>query len=179
MKKNFYLLTLLLFLLGSAFGQDCSSLQISYSATESRCVATGSITVNVTGGSGNFNYQVSGALSTPLTSSNHITGLKAGTYTITVKDLTNGCTKQLANAYVPGTYQDPRFQLVKTDPGCSGNNGTIAVTNQQFGRGPFLYTIVSPSPSSVGVSNTSGSFSGLTPGEYTIRLQDSCGSTLR
>jgi hypothetical protein len=114
-------------------------------------------------------------VSTPVTSSNIITGLGPGYYTVAVTDLNTGCTKQQNNIYVSGSYADPRFQLTKTDATCSGNDGSISTLNQQYGRSPFTYTIIAPSPSNVGATNTTGNFSGLTPGEYVVRLQDSCG----
>lgn len=175
MKFKFYLLPLILFLSNQAIAQSCSSLTLSYTTAESRCVATGSITVNVSGGSGNYNFKAAGTITTPVTSSNQITGLPPGYYTVFVKDLNTNCTKQLDSVQVTGSYSDPRFQLVKTDATCSGNDGTISVFNQQYGRSPFTYTIIAPSPSNVGATNTTGSFTGLTPGEYAIQLQDSCG----
>jgi hypothetical protein len=138
-------------------------------------MATGSITVHVTGGSGDYNYKVTGPVSPPTTSSNIITGLSTGYYTIYVKDLTTGCLKQQDSVFVPGSYSDPRFQLTKTDAGCAGNDGTISVMNAQYGRSPFIYTIIAPSPSGVGMTNATGNFAGLTAGEYSVQLQDSCG----
>src|SRR3982751_1282431 len=98
MKSQFYLLPLLLFLFFRSAAQDCSSLSISYTTSESRCIATGSIHVNVTGGSGSYTYKAVGPVSTPNTSSNNITGLPKGYYTIFVKDLTTGCIKQVDSA---------------------------------------------------------------------------------
>lgn len=175
MKIKFYLLPLLLFHCIGAGAQVCSGLTINCAVSESRCVATGSITMNVGGGSGNYNYQALGPISTPITSSNSITGLPPGYYSVVVKDLTAGCTKQKDSVYVPGSYSDPRFALTKTDASCANNDGTISVSTQQFGRSPFIYTILPPSPSGAGTTNSTGNFSGLAPGEYHIRLQDSCG----
>jgi hypothetical protein len=175
MKFKFYAFFLLLLLFDLAYGQDCSSLSFTYSTAESRCVATGSITVNVSGGSGNYNYKAIGPVTTPVTSSNIITGLAPGYYSVLVTDLTTTCSKQIDSIYVNGSYSDPRFQLTKSDASCAGNDGSISVVNQQFGRSPFTYTIIAPSPSSVGTTNTTGSFSGLIPGEYVVQLQDSCG----
>jgi hypothetical protein len=175
MKLKFYLLPLLLFLFTYCKGQDCSGLSFTYSASESRCVATGSITVTVTGGSGNYNFKAVGPISTPLTSSNIITGLPPGYYTVSVKDLNSNCTVQHDSVFISGSYNDPRFQLTKTNATCAGNDGTISTMDQQFGRSPFSYTIVAPSASKLGESNNTGSFTGLIPGEYAIQLQDSCG----
>lgn len=175
MKVKFYILPLLLFLCRQAGAQDCTTLSLTYTTSESRCVSTGSITVQVSGGSGNYNYKAVGPVSTPTTSSNLITGLPTGYYTIQVKDLNTGCQLEVDSAFVAGSYSDPRFQLIKTDVSCAGNDGSVSVQNQQFGRSPFSYTIIAPSPSGVGASNTTGQFNGLLPGEYYIRLQDSCG----
>lgn len=175
MKSEFCFLFLLLFFFDQIYGQDCSSLTFTYTTAESRCVATGSITVNVTGGSGNYNYEAVGPVTTPITSSNIITGLAPGYYSVLVKDLNSGCTTQQDSIYVNGSYADPRFQLTKTDATCAGNDGTISTMNLQNGRSPFTYTIISPSPSNVGATSSTGNFTGLTPGEYAIQLQDSCG----
>ena len=39
-----------------ALAQACAGVQVAYTATESRCMSTGAITLAVTGGSGNYNY---------------------------------------------------------------------------------------------------------------------------
>ncbi len=138
-------------------------------------MATGSITTIVTGGSGNYNYRVVGPVTKPFTSSNTITGLSAGYYRVIVEDVNNNCTVFRDSVMVPGTYQDPRFQLSRNNVSCRGNDGSIALVDQQFGRAPFTYSIIAPSPSLVGTSNTTGSFSNLVAGEYYVQLQDSCG----
>src|SRR6187397_526083 len=133
--KKLYLIPLLFFLYTTSKAQTCS-LNFTYTSSESRCVATGTITVNVTGGSGNYNYKAIGPVTTPSTSSNIISGLAPGLYSIIVKDMTTGCTKTVNNVQVLGDYNDPRFQLTKTDAGCAGNDGTVTVMNAQFGRSP-------------------------------------------
>jgi hypothetical protein len=174
MKKLYIFFSLLLIALQLA-AQDCSTLQFTTAVTESRCFATGSINVTASGGSGSYNYRVIGPVTKPFTSANLITGLQAGYYKVIVKDVNTNCTKEKDSVYVPGTYQDPRFQLTKQNVTCLGNDGSIQVINQQYGRAPFTYTIISPSASSVGTTNTSGNFAGLIPGEYYVQLKDSCG----
>jgi len=161
--------------LNKALSQTCPSLTFTYISSESRCTSTGSITVTVTSGAGNYNYKVIGPISTPFTSSNVITGLLPGNYQLVVRDINNNCENTQANVVVQGSYADPRFLLNSTDVTCAGNNGTIDVYDVQYGRAPFDYTIVSPSPSNVGINNTTGHFTNLTPGEYAIQLRDSCG----
>ena len=158
------------------YSQSCSNLTVTYSATESRCMATGTLQITASGGSGNYNYKVSGPTATAFTSSNLITGLQPGTYTLTVRDIVANCNLDVANVMISGSYSDPRFSLVATDVTCNnGSDGTISVSSLQFGRSPFTYSIVAPSPMGVGTNNTTGVFTGLTPGLYSVQLMDSCG----
>ncbi|MGZ8538295.1 MAG: hypothetical protein ACXWV9_08540, partial [Flavisolibacter sp.] len=90
--KKIYLLPFLFFFAIVSIAQPCTNLNFTYTSTESRCVATGTITVNVTGGSGNYNYKATGPVTTPSTSSNLISGLAPGLYSILVKDMTTGCS---------------------------------------------------------------------------------------
>ncbi len=180
MKKLYTFIFVIAFFLcnicsNTSIAQSCPSLTFNYTSLESRCTSTGSITVNVTSGPGSYNYKVTGPVSTPFTSSNVITGLQPGTYQIIVRDINNNCENTANNVVVDGSYDDPRFLLNKTDVSCLGNDGTIDVDDVQYGRAPFDYTIIAPSPSNVGTTNTSGHFSNLTPGEYAIQLRDSCG----
>jgi len=139
-------------------------------------MATGSIQVNITGGSGNYNIKVTGPVSTAYTSSTNITGLASGTYVVSVKDITSNCVTEKYNVVVGGSYSEPRFVLNKTDVTCmNGTDGTVTVSNLLGGRSPFTYSIVAPSPSGVGTTNTTGYFTNLVAGEYAIQLKDSCG----
>jgi hypothetical protein len=161
------------------FSQTCTganSITTTFIVSESRCAATGVIQVAATGGSGVYNYKAIGPVTTPFSSSNIITGLPAGTYQVIIKDVNRNCTKSTDVVVVPGTYRDPRFQLITTNLSCTnGSDGTITVDNQQYGRSPFTYTIIAPSPYGVGNNNTTGIFTGLPHGSYYIQLTDSCG----
>jgi hypothetical protein len=157
--------------------QSCT-LTATATASPSQCKSTGSITVNVSdeNGSGNYNYTVTGTSYSSTTSTNMISGLPAGIYNVVVKDIVNGCTTQVDSVIVGGSYQDPRFTLAETDVTCNGAaNGTITVGNVQYGKAPFAYSIVAPSPSGVGTTNSTGYFTNLIPGDYTVQLNDSCG----
>ncbi|MDP4214298.1 MAG: T9SS type A sorting domain-containing protein [Bacteroidota bacterium] len=184
MKLNLYpisgfvvpLLLLQLIFTNKLDAQDCSGLTATYSAIESRCTATGALQINASGGSGTYNYKLTGTITTDFTSSSLITGLTPGTYNIIVKDIVSGCTYEMDNIIIPGSYSDPRFGITETDVSCvNGTDGTVSVAAIQNGRGPFLFTLVSPSPMSVGTSNATGVFTGLIPGSYSVQLTDSCG----
>jgi len=161
----------------TGLSQNCRELKATYAAIESRCTATGSLKVTPSGGSGTYNYKMAGPTTVDYTSSNTITGLQPGTYTLTVRDIVTNCETTLTNVVIPGTYVQPKFGLTQSDVTCNnGNDGTITVTGVLNGRTPFVYKIVAPSPSGVGTTNSTGSFSGLTPGTYSVQLTDSCGS---
>ena len=160
----------------SSDGQICDSLRATFFTNESRCAATGSIKVSVTGGSGAYKYKTSGPVNSNYTSSDSITGLSAGTYTVTINDISTNCTFTQSNVIVSGSYQDPRFTLSGINVSCdNGNNGGITVNGQQFGREPFAYTIVASSPMGVGTTNSTGVFTKLIGGDYRIKMTDSCG----
>ena len=76
--------------------------------------------------------------------------------------LAQGCTTN---------YVEPSFQLQKTDPTCLPNSGGIQVINTTGGLGPFTYTLVEAS-----ITNSTGNFTALGPGLYTVELRDACGT---
>lgn len=180
MKKIYFLsLTLLCFLALSSFhlvAQSCAGFGATAEGYESRCAATGSIKISAFGGSGAYSYKVTGPITTNFTSADSITGLPAGTYTVTVSDISKNCTFNLSNIIVPGTYSDPRFTLTTQDVTCdNGFNGSIHLNTINRGRAPFEFSIVAPSPMGIGTTNSTGEFTDLKAGIYTIRLTDSCG----
>ncbi|MHA4809606.1 T9SS type A sorting domain-containing protein [Flavitalea flava] len=184
MKPNLYpyagLLILLVFQLcatTTGFSQNCRELTATYSTFESRCTATGAIGITASGGSGTYNYKVQGPTNSDFTSSSLITGLPSGTYTVTVKDIVSNCSLQLDNVIVGGTYQTPRFGITETDVTClNGNDGAISVVGLQNGLSPFMYSLVAPSQMGVGTTSSTGTFTGLTPGSYSVQMTDSCGA---
>ena len=156
--------------------QDCSTLGATATPYESRCAATGSIIVFAFGGSGSYKYKTTGPVNSNFTTSDSLTGLSAGIYSVIINDLVTNCTLTLNNVVVPGTYQDPRFILTGANVSCdNGSNGSVTVTGTQFGRSPFAYTIAAPSPFGVGTTNNTGLFPNLPAGDYSIRMTDSCG----
>ncbi len=156
--------------------QSCASLSAAAAGYESRCASTGSIKVWASGGTGSYKYRVIGPITSNFTSLDSITGLPPGMYNVVVNDIISNCTFMIEEVEVTGNYQDPRFTLIKTDVTCdNGSNATITATDVQFGRPPFTYSIIAPSPMGIGTTNSTGVFTGLSAGNYTIRLTDSCG----
>lgn len=160
----------------NTFAQDCSFLTATFKAYESRCAATGSIKVFTSGGSGSYKFKTLTPINSNYTTSDSLTGLSAGPYTVIVTDIVTNCSFTQNGIIVPGSYQDPRFALTKVDVTCDGgNNGIIQATGLQFGTAPFLFTIVARSAMSVGTKSSIGLFKNLASGDYTVRLADSCG----
>ncbi len=156
--------------------QDCALLKASFQTNESRCAATGSIKVNVSGGSGSYKYKTIGPVNSNFTTTDSITGLSAGTYTVVINDIVSNCVITKTGIIVSGSYEDPRFTLKNIDVSCdNGQNGSITVNNLQNGRSPFTFSIAAPSPMGIGTTNSTGIFKNLVAGDYSIRLTDSCG----
>ncbi|HVW60783.1 MAG TPA: hypothetical protein VHC48_12125, partial [Puia sp.] len=171
------LLLLLTFVQQAGFSQNCRELKATYTVAESRCMATGSVKVSPSGGTGTYNYKMQGPTIVDYTSSDLITGLQPGTYVLTVKDIVTNCETTVTNVVIPGSYTQPRFGLTETDVTCNnGTDGTVSVTGVLNGRTPFVYKLVAPSPMGVGTTNSTGKFTGLMPGTYSVQMTDSCGS---
>jgi hypothetical protein len=182
--KRFYSLMIFFFVIiitilfpHSGFSQACNGLTATYSTAESRCAATGIVQINATGGSGSYQYKVTGPVSTSYTSVNIITGLSAGRYLVTIKDIVNNCIYDKDSVTVAGNYLAPGFTLAPTGVTCiNGNDGKITATGQTNGRAPFSYKIIAPSAMGVGTISASGFFTALISGDYLIQLRDSCGA---
>lgn len=178
MKKIYFLVAYLVCCATSVktFAQDCALLTADFAVFESRCSATGAIKINVHGGSGTYKYKVTGPVNYNFTSTDSITGLRPGSYTIEINDVNWDCTLIKDNIVVGGDYADPRFTLATDNAFCdNGASGIIRVENLEFGRNPMTFSIVNPSPMGIGISNSTGVFNDLIPGDYSIRLTDSCG----
>jgi gliding motility-associated-like protein len=136
----------------------------------------GTITINASGGSGNYSYAIS-----PVAGSiagNVISGLPANTYTITVTDTTTLCTT--TTIVTLGAPTPVTFTLASTPVSCfGGNNGTITVTLNAGNDNPvYTYQIIA-GPSTTPVQNTNV-FTGLVAGNYTVQVNSgrACSATL-
>jgi azurin len=163
----------------TTFSQGCNTITAIYFTDESRCAASGTIAIKANGGSGNYEYSVSGPVTTPFTANNTISSLPAGTYLVSIKDLVLNCTYSNDSVIVAGDYIAPQFKITATDATCTGiADGTITAVAVKFGRPPYSFEIIAPSASGIGTVNSTGNFTGLIGGNYFIQLTDSCGSTV-
>ncbi|MEN9340518.1 MAG: hypothetical protein RIQ62_1830 [Bacteroidota bacterium] len=125
--------------------------------------SNGQINIQVTGGTGPKQYVLQPGSVT--SSTGLFTGLNAGVYTLISTDA-NGCS--LSNT---ATITQPTIILINTPStspvSCNGgNNGSLSVIGSG-GSGSFTYSLMPG-----GISNSSGSFSGLSAALYTITISD-------
>ncbi|WP_051951669.1 MBG domain-containing protein [Flavobacterium sp. ASV13] len=127
--------------------------------------ATGSATVNVTGGTGSYSYSWAPSGGTGATAS----GLASGTYTVTVTD-SNGCT----------TTQG--FTINQPASGLSATTASVGVSCFGGGNGSASVSVSGGSPnysySWSPYGGTSATATGLSAGDYTCTITDSKGCTL-
>lgn len=130
---------------------------------------TGSATVNVTGGSGNFSYTW-----TPTAQTNSVaTNLSAGIYTVNVKDNNGGCITTVTLQIT----QPPALTLSaqsSTPTACTGTSITLSAT-MSGGTAAYNYTWTG------GPTNTNYSVTQSTGGVYTYTVNgtdaNSCAAT--
>jgi hypothetical protein len=129
--------------------------------------ATGSATVNVTGGAGAYTYSWD---TTPVQTTATASILSAGTYTVTVTDA-NSCTATQSFIITePAAAMTLTPNTTQTDVLCNGQatgTATVAVTG---GTGAYTYLW-----SNGGTTNT---ITGLTAGTYTVDVTDANGCIL-
>ncbi|ALW86792.1 hypothetical protein AUC43_17920 [Hymenobacter sedentarius] len=122
---------------------------------------TGSFTVTATGGAAPYQYSVNGSA---FGSSNTFSGLIAGTYNATARDI-NGC---LGTTTVTITQPLTALAIATAVPSnaiCTAANGSITVT-ATGGAGGFQYAI------NGGAFGSSNVFTGLAAGNYTVSVRD-------
>ncbi|MCB0398004.1 MAG: SprB repeat-containing protein, partial [Flavobacteriales bacterium] len=127
----------------------------------------GGASVSVTGGTPSYSYSwVDDATSTQVSTSQNLSGVGAGNYTLTVTDA-NGCTATTtASITQPGVLT---VVTVTTDPSCSNSNDGSIVVNVSGGTAPYTYSM------NGGAQQGGNSFSGLSAGIYTIDVVDANG----
>lgn len=142
-----------------------AALTLSGSVTDADCNGNtdGAIQLTVTGGTGSYDYNWSNSAITE-----DITGLTAGTYSVTVTD-DNNCT-----ATYSGTVNEPAaltYTMASDNVNCAGANDGTATITVNGGTPGYNY---SWSPS----GGNGATASGLSPGNYTVLVTDSNGCSV-
>ena len=148
----------------------CSGVSIVVTTTKTDASpnqSNGTIKVSATGGTG-FTYSING---TAYQASNSFAGLAAGNYTVSAKTA-SGC---IGTAQVTIGTNNPcagvtvSVTTTKVDPATGQSNGSI--TASATGGSGFTYSLNS------GAFKTSGTFTGLAAGNYTVTAKNSNGCT--
>lgn len=130
-------------------------------ATNAGCVTAGSITVSATGGNSNYTYSWSSGISA---TTNAVSGLSAGTYSVTVTD--NGGCEAKDSAIVVDASSLFNVSENHVDEICTTKgSATISVTGN---NGPLSYMWS-------GLGLTTASASNLSAGNYSVTIADSVG----
>lgn len=124
-------------------------------------MANGQIVVTASGGTGALKY----ALNTDPFQAQTTFAVPAGQYTVTVID-SNGCSKATPQINIAEPAQAVTVNAITTAVNCYGEaNGSISAAAAN-GAGPYQYQLNS------GAWQTSGVFSGLAAGVYTVNVKD-------
>ncbi len=148
-----------------AAGPPCCNLAISASTASPTCGASnGSITINVTTGSGNYTYAWTGGVS----ATNTLTNIGAGTYSVTVTDVTQGCNRDttitLSSANAPTISN-----IASTAETCLGDGDGTATVTALGGTGALTYNW-NTTPAQATATATA-----LVPGSYSVTVTDGVG----
>jgi len=156
--------------LGSQIITQPSVLSATVNHTDITCngVDDGTITVSSpAGGYGTYEYRLDGG---SWQSSGSFTSLAPATYNVQIRDsLHTACVIDLDGAgNTEITEPDPLSATVdKTDVTCNGDgDGTITVSSPTGGYGTYQYRL------DAGTWQSSGSFTSLTPGTYSVQIRD-------
>jgi len=134
--------------------------------------STGTITVSAaTGGSGTFEYSKDNGATWQASGS--FTNLPAATYQVVIRDAGNKtCAKVLGSYTISQAAAITATVSVVNVTGCFGSlNGSLNITNPQGGSGGYEYS----KDNTTWV--TSGSFTNLAAGSYTLYIRDVANKT--
>ncbi|MBI2279137.1 MAG: gliding motility-associated C-terminal domain-containing protein [Bacteroidetes bacterium] len=144
---------------------SCCDFDISATVTNPSCANNdGGIDLTVSNGSGNYSYDWGGGVMTQ-----DLTGIGSGSYTVTVTDLTQGCSKDTIIVVLPSGAAPFIDSINVVHTSCGNNNGEILI-NVSGGTGSLVYSIDND------VTTQSGNqFTGLTSGVYDVVVTDGLG----
>lgn len=153
-----------------AISQPCQGIfTFSVSPNQASCnAADGSILIQgVTGGSGNYSFSLfngPGQVPTvPPLNDFQYTNLGSGTYNITISD---GTCDTSITVFIPSAGGITGASVQITNPSCNATDGVISVSPLPAGVVVNSYTL------STGPNNTTGNFTGLGSGSYSVIMID-------
>jgi large repetitive protein len=126
--------------------------------------SNGSIGVTASGGDPGYEFSIDGG--NTFQTSGTFSGLAQGSYVITVVDA-SGCLSQ--QTFEVDEDSDLAYTISSTDVSCFGETDGEIIVQGVDGSGTYSYSL------NGGTAQSSGTFSGLTEGTYTIDVVDSDG----
>lgn len=155
-------------------GQPSALLASASLTTPATCITGGSITASASGGTPNYQYQLQNGVGGVLVAyqANPVfTNLVPGTYVVVVRDAL-GCTDPIdVSINIPAPVNPTATVDVTSDLCYDGTNAATIVVSATGGVPPYQYSL------NGGSNQSSNTFSGLIPGNYTIVVTDSYGCT--
>lgn len=158
--------------------QLSSSLSTTNSQTNVTAGCNGSATVTPNGGTPPYTYAWYQGSTTLPTTTNTISSLCAGQYSVQIKDTTNTIISQYFNISEPTSISG--ILVTQTNIDCfGGNTGSIEIKITGGTTVPNGYkTILSgPTPKTITGVTSNVSFNDLSSGNYNIQIIDSAGNT--
>ncbi|HOY96850.1 MAG TPA: SprB repeat-containing protein, partial [Catalimonadaceae bacterium] len=127
--------------------------------------ANGSISLAVTGGSGQFQYTWSPVTGGIVQGIQNQTALSAGNYTVLVQDIQSGCSQIVAGMVLNDPAAFTATAQVTNVTSCAGDNGRINL-DITGSNGPFTFSWTGP------VSATSQNLTNIPAGTYAVRITE-------
>ncbi|WP_417237480.1 Ig-like domain-containing protein, partial [Bizionia paragorgiae] len=153
---------------------------VATTVTQPNCFGeTGAIDITASGGTpgtGGYTYSwVKNAGTTVYSTSEDLSGLTAGSYQVIVTDA-NGCTASLSDPVIinaaPNVIDATETTSAHQDVTCNGGtDGAFTVVATGGAGTPYTYSLASDFSN----SNTTGEFTGLIAGDYTVYVKDANG----
>lgn len=139
---------------------EVSSGITGITCTNGQAQNNGSITLTVTGGSGNYSFQWTPTLPNQASQS----GLPAGAYAVVVTDAETNCQVSVVNLVVEGAPEILANAIITGDSRCDIDNGSIAL-NPTGGSDSYTYNWT-------GFSEIGNSLTNLPAGSYSVQITD-------
>lgn len=144
--------------IGTATVTEPPAVTVNATSTPATCgAANGSVNAGGSGGNGSLTYHWNGGAVTPA-----VSGLAAGSYTVTVSDVNNCSTT--AVAIVGNTGSGTVTTSVQSDVSCYGGNNGSVIASITGGTPAYTYLW------NTGV--TTAALSGIAKGTYTVTVTD-------
>lgn len=150
-------------------------VSITASQTGNTCGTTGSILINITGGTPNYTIAWSGGgiIGSAMTSGTSVTiqSLPPGTYTVTVTSQNGTSDSETIQVFASPSALSISASVVN---GTCGQNGQLQISISG-GTGPFMIEWIGPSNNSTTVNGTSYTIPNLPSGTYTVKVTENGG----